>query len=518
MLIYFKAGTVTSGNRGHGGRPGVRGGSTKSSKHMVGKKISIKANSKIAALLDDAMRTHPLSPDVGYSVGSIAEEVRRIRALDAIKNGGRDIGIATPEVDITKAQGFDREMLTDKDTQDFDVYGIKMNGDYTKNINGEDVVLYVGIVKDAKKIGYFDLYSQYDARVKQLHDEVSLIEQSHLGNPENSDLSNLTSKEWKEKKAELLAIAGDVNSYAIMQGYDIITNQDGSPRKVLNQTALVEISREKQDAIKLSNVNSDPSMPTKEKLYSPRINALVDEVKAKIQERDNVLIKYNEARVEIADIVKRSNRFMTPDERAAITSEYNEVRAKLTELENKQKTSMREVYDILAVDNPAIGETIIDPKFSKKDRTNYPLLLNDIRGIVNNDLLDKPAFVNVVKTSGRAKAWGSNIGVGISDDSAVAHEFGHTIERNSSLISRRANNYLKSRTSGEGLTSMADVGMPGEYTRRDKFMSPYMGKTYSSGMTEIISMGIEYIGSDPVGFINADEDYFRFMVWALQEK
>ncbi|MFK5284144.1 hypothetical protein ACI3PL_31645, partial [Lacticaseibacillus paracasei] len=63
----------------------------------------------------------------------------------------------------------------------------------------------------------------------------------------------------------------------------------------------------------------------------------------------------------------------------------------------------------------------------------------------------------------------------------------------------------------------------GEYGRQDKFSrafgnhSWYVGKHYS-GETEVISMGLERLYSDPAGFALQDPEYFRFVAGVANGK
>lgn len=55
-----------------------------------------------------------------------------------------------------------------------------------------------------------------------------------------------------------------------------------------------------------------------------------------------------------------------------------------------------------------------------------------------------------------------------------------------------------------------------EYARKDHFFSPYCGKDYISkttgarDATEILSMGLQRLASEPEKFYNTDREYFNF--------
>ncbi len=105
--------------------------------------------------------------------------------------------------------------------------------------------------------------------------------------------------------------------------------------------------------------------------------------------------------------------------------------------------------------------------------------------------------------------------------SVIAHEIGHHIEFRNPEAKARAAAFLARRTQGEHEQKMSAVtGNPSysdnEVTKVDKFSHPYMGKQYASGDTEIISMGVEQLVTDPIGFAKSDPDYFQFMYDTLR--
>lgn len=133
-----------------------------------------------------------------------------------------------------------------------------------------------------------------------------------------------------------------------------------------------------------------------------------------------------------------------------------------------------------------------------------------------------------------------NLGPNDGRKTAV-HEMGHWVEDWSPSIQDMRYDFFRYRTD----TDMGYAGKPerladltggaygdAEYTRKDKFIDAYMGKDYSfydksreqhitaqatyfSRASEMISMGLEYLYSDPLSLAKRDPEYFHFMMHAL---
>lgn len=226
MLIYYKAGTTTSGNRGHAGRKGKKGGSAPNRIPITASILSIKANSKLAGELDSNLRESPLNKY--HATYRTMQEAggQRVLAGHKFLPYGADIDNVPAVIDFVKEQqGYNGSSLYDTDGHKTKKW---LSGD-----NGEVVEL----LDNANLITTGSLELKREARINELFNDVLSIEQNHLLT--NQDLSNLKNKEWKEKKIELALIsAGGMEAYATMQGYDAIKNTDGTI-SVLNKTKIV---------------------------------------------------------------------------------------------------------------------------------------------------------------------------------------------------------------------------------------------------------------------------------------
>ena len=89
----------------------------------------------------------------------------------------------------------------------------------------------------------------------------------------------------------------------------------------------------------------------------------------------------------------------------------------------------------------------------------------------------------------------------------VVHELGHVLEWHNRTALAASQAFLARRTSGEDIRQLGGAYRSDERTRRDAFVSPYIGKQYLEA-TEVMSMGLEYFYSNPAMLAARDEDMF----------
>lgn len=117
--------------------------------------------------------------------------------------------------------------------------------------------------------------------------------------------------------------------------------------------------------------------------------------------------------------------------------------------------------------------------------------------------------------------------------STVIHEFGHAIEENVPGIFEACAAFWKHRCGNEKPVDLGDFNpeMSGEFGYRDKFSkvlsiiskdlgaeSVYAGKIYDEGGTEILSIGLQALYADPIGFAEKDREYFDFVIATIYGK
>ena len=227
--------------------------------------------------------------------------------------------------------------------------------------------------------------------------------------------------------------------------------------------------------------------------YSDEIRALQQKLGA-MEERLGTLAEFSDEWLELAD-------------------EVIEGQTELIELQvARRKLAARE---LLAVDQPAqFKYKLFGDYWDSETWLTTERALDELRGLVDQDIVGDL----VVKASGQLKGRSNaevgrgvmNITVG-SREKVIAHEFGHLLEKNPT-IREQAQAFLEQRTQGEQAEWLGDHYHEREITKRDRFIHPYMGKIYSDGYTEIVSMGLEFLYTQPYQFATNDPEYFDFIV------
>lgn len=112
-----------------------------------------------------------------------------------------------------------------------------------------------------------------------------------------------------------------------------------------------------------------------------------------------------------------------------------------------------------------------------------------------------------------------------TDTTAVAvHELGHRIELLANQDQIKVQRFLHDRIGDELPQRMLDYFPTrgyheSEVAYKDRFDHPYTGKVYGDfEVTEVVSMGVQYLYDDPVGFANRDPEYFDFVVSYMRRK
>lgn len=286
-----------------------------------------------------------------------------------------------------------------------------------------------------------------------------------------------------------------------------------------------------------------PGSPVKlaDLLYAPKQTAeeVLAEIEAaldatgKVDITKAVAIKRQEMYDLLAKAGKQSYEGMPPDH--PLYPKFNEVLKEYWSLKDQQKAVKNEkeiVWEVLA-------------KQVKEGGQGMKMYVGGAGGKVRDKTIKAQEWlekhvssrntsslpVTVHKISGRA--YQSNKAIYLTEWDEVkvfVHELGHAIEEESREALQASQRFLNRRTVGEQPSKLKDL-FPNlaykqdEIAKEDKFLEPYMGKLYgyakNSGnksgewnvhATEIGSMGLEMMYSDPVRLLKRDPDMFKFLV------
>lgn len=204
---------------------------------------------------------------------------------------------------------------------------------------------------------------------------------------------------------------------------------------------------------------------------------------------------------------------------------------------------LKKAREILYVNNPskmgvsATGE--FDPHTRKptgkpmsKDRARtYAEGLSEFKKLVGVPSLDGKtlAVAAIADPSGKKDrsyygGKGDRIHMGSKADKAVViHEAAHWLEEKDPEVHKKVQAFLDKRTKGEEYQKLSDItGNPNysdkEVAKADKFMRAYMGKKTGANNSEILSMGLEHMYRDPIGFAKKDPEYFDFIYNLMRGK
>jgi len=157
--------------------------------------------------------------------------------------------------------------------------------------------------------------------------------------------------------------------------------------------------------------------------------------------------------------------------------------------------------------------------------------------IASKDLLSSIPKMIVVDTTpeegNRSYYYGTMVKVGrFADESVVIHEIGHHLELTHEGVRDKVAAFWDKRFGGEEPQSLA-VMFPGrgfeddEMGRKDDMekLFPgqpssafYAGKNYSNGSTEVLSVGMQLMWSDPKRFKETDPEYFDLVMDCMGAK
>lgn len=228
------------------------------------------------------------------------------------------------------------------------------------------------------------------------------------------------------------------------------------------------------------------------------------------------------------------------ERRNAIYSNFESINKRRAAIRNSQRA---EILDALAIEDPAARTTVkmniparnrnLDPEKFKEAAE----FLSRIVGLKPGETLDVPVLPTgqsrsfhyglagaAEDNSSRKRAYlrGTSGKININPQdrrvSVIAHETGHLLEDRFEGVTVDIRNFYERRTAGENTKKLGAGYGKDEITRKDKFIDKYTGKEYgpSARASEVLSMGIQHLFEDPLGFAQKDPDHFEFIIDVLR--
>lgn len=293
----------------------------------------------------------------------------------------------------------------------------------------------------------------------------------------------------------------------------------------------LDLSSDKKDIIQKMSNDVKKQISTISKNNEPlvqKLNKLDSSEFEKLSEKDNELIsKQNIIEKEFINL-----SFDNP-KRAELREQYHELAKQRGEVRvaRKELTYKRavEIGKILQVQNGVKLNTKCSP--AMQEITDK--LKSCLDGIISADNFNN-AEMTVRKHNARAFHSGSTINIAANDDIGTAiHETMHHLEEHSEHVLMNSLAFAMSRTEGEKQQSLKRLtGLrykASEVCKKDNFFNPYCGKLYdvfggrdktfkNASASEIMSMGVQELFTNPKEFAKNDREYFDFVVANLQGK
>lgn len=277
---------------------------------------------------------------------------------------------------------------------------------------------------------------------------------------------------------------------------------------------------------------------------SAKLKALTDE-HAKLIVDERAFFNSRLKQSQRVDIFKQPELIKIKARRAEVLTEHRLAREQLELARARVRES---VHKHLKVSNPTPIEWVNPEKFKRLRDKAWKSKAVEAREflsqVTSKDALDR-LNVDIVKIRKGSRAFATPGTVNVATDDAVrvfVHELGHTVEFADKGAAKRTVEFLWKRAAADPrgrrqlkrIVSGSGYGN-GEYAWEDKFINPYIGKDYrrSAGLsvpqgelkllpgaapppTEVLSMGVELLYADPVGFARKDPGMFDFIVDLLR--
>jgi hypothetical protein len=149
--------------------------------------------------------------------------------------------------------------------------------------------------------------------------------------------------------------------------------------------------------------------------------------------------------------------------------------------------------------------------------------IQEISRYINPEITkDLKVFIDEIKGRACYSSRLRTISLQAKDMTGVTfHEYGHFIEDANAEIRKDVKAFLSDRTKEDKSERLRDIYKNQAYSikevsKKDKFIDAYIGKQYSDGSTEVLSMGMQYMIEMPVDFAKKDAEMFDLIYKAMR--
>ena len=280
-------------------------------------------------------------------------------------------------------------------------------------------------------------------------------------------------------------------------------------------------TREYNTALREEAVALSVKIGEKIKSYQAKteeIKAALSKIKGDSASFEDKKKKFTELASKISDIIYNKKE-ATLEEKINLRKEYDEAfrdyyEAKLNSKQKAEESISKQVSDILKKNYHSTFK-VQAVKITPSVKGAFQHAKAALDGCLDETL--KLTDLRIQGKKGRASAGRGNIYLQKSDTlGTMIHEYAHYLEENNPKMLLNSLAFLSYRTQGERemkLKSMTGLNYrSNEVAKADKFFSPYCGKIYSHAASEIMSMGMQRLFTDPSKFAEEDREYFDFVI------
>ncbi len=243
------------------------------------------------------------------------------------------------------------------------------------------------------------------------------------------------------------------------------------------------------------------------KLDTAQYDDVINQLQSQIDANNQVIRDYNEGRVNRTDleVIQRTN------------DAFAQNRSLLADKEQAILARGALGRHLIYAEEPGTIGLRVEAK-TKAIVNNGKIAMDEFNRMVGDKEFSKEVVL-VANRSSRAKASGNGIFLGSKDGVRThIHEIGHVYEAFKPGVREKAFAFVDSRTAGEKSVSLRRYTGAnynnGEFAKPDRFIDPYVGKTYGRRATEVISMGFEHMWADPAKFARGDPGHFD-LIWNI---